>query len=452
MTQPATPLRHLRNTETWKVTPRRVVCEFEGLRVGARGFVRDCVTLQDGKLFIPMRVFARTGLLLGAAIGVAQWEGRLMLVAREDVDAPVFCYHSSPGSAVLTLPSSVDQEALALRLQRHVVFVRKGALMIGAPEDVPADLGRNRAVLSMDELAQVRFDKSRLATVEAPFEVDASKVLAWHDSSSVNGHVRLDGGTTEVVGLKIGDTLRYTQFANGVLVERAGPGLAAHVVRRGWHNTPDHPEPFQPRVWVSGKLLAKTGRYRAVALEDGSLFVMAANDAQAANCPEQRNLFGYGRSFCQHDLAEIIPGRDARASGRAWYRIGGLEFVAPIEARPSGPVPVHRYARPREGSRLQMQGAWLAKFGFKPGSRYEIVPEEGGGAVYVRLNPEGPLQVTAHQPGSTVPKLYVPAKWQTGFNGKDIAVKSLLGELRLSSSRRGRPVGSRNSRAASAAG
>lgn len=69
--------------------------------------------------------------------------------------------------------------------------------------------------------------------------------------------------------------------------------------------------------------------------------------------------------------------------------------------------PTRTYPRP-EG-RLQLAGGWLKKQGFEPGMSYSMGFHPRGLTLTADLS--GPYQVTAQNPGSGIPKVYVPGEF-----------------------------------------
>ena len=106
-----------------------------------------------------------------------------------------------------------------------------------------------------------------------------------------------------------------------------------------------------------------------------------------------------------------------------------------LASKPKEPSPVHheaiqdvevgQYPVPA-GSRLQVQGKWLAEHGFQPGAKFEVSGDERG--LSVSLAQSGSA-VTEHSPGRS--KLYVPAAELAKLNCERVAVRARNGALRV---------------------
>jgi hypothetical protein len=272
------------------------------------------------------------------------------------------------------------------------------------------------------------YRSDRVRHVAERFEVPKERILAWKDETSPCGYLRVDGGTVEVAGMSIGEPLAYTRYANGLLVERACEATAAHEVKRGRRQAPEHPEDFRPRVWVPRDLVdGAQATFRVVAM-DKALFFVDATDPQAVKCPANLALRGLRSKPLsnKHVTALAATGADDVPAAHSWFQLGGLVFSASRQASIARgtrtrvePLNSTRYPIPVAGRRLQVQGAWLTAWGFTPGARYSVTANPiQPSSPLVALTEEGPYTVTALTPGGSTPKLYVPDALLKPMRGK----------------------------------
>lgn len=88
---------------------------------------------------------------------------------------------------------------------------------------------------------------------------------------------------------------------------------------------------------------------------------------------------------------------------------GSLGRDIPELPRVEGSTTIPSRLYPRPEGRLQLGGSWLREMGFEPGMNYRIEFHKRGLVLAVHEN--GPFQVTAQNPGSAVPKVYVPGEF-----------------------------------------
>jgi hypothetical protein len=156
----------------------------------------------------------------------------------------------------------------------------------------------------------------------------------------------------------------------------------------------------------------------------------------APSSPTPYHCFGlakFGLTGHRRLLAIAVPGRVLVTTHDS--RIGSM--CRTLESEPVNgnlslrrvirDVEVGQYPVPAAGRRLQVQGAWLAQHGFKPGVRFAV--STSNRELTVRLAADGATTVTEHSPGRS--KLYVPAAELAKLDCARVSVRARKGALRV---------------------
>lgn len=234
------------------------------------------------------------------------------------------------------------------------------------------------------------------ATPEHALAADGLEVLALRDFKQHSPSLALAGRIWSAAGFERMAPARMVAYSNAVVIE---PCSEAEMDFR--IGSPSMAHPYRT-ISLAPTVLARETHIR-VLVTKGRMILTARNS-------------DIGRKFRHVEQWPTVPA--AVVAFMEKLRRGPEPEVPAVEVS-SYPVP--------EGRRLQIQGKWLAEFGFKPGVQYDVA--ENKGEVLLRLAATGGATVTEHSPGRA--KLYVPAQSLDTLNTDKVRVLGRQGELRL---------------------
>jgi hypothetical protein len=208
-----------------------------------------------------------------------------------------------------------------------------------------------------------------------------------------NRFVDIGGKIWEAAGMKPGDRILVTRFADGARITKAtgdqndGVLVGKEVEGKGVYAHKRFGEA------VLGNIQAKSVR---VAFTKDAL-ILLGDDVKLAD-------FGLASKYHVAGAVRVQDGEFQRNSGR---RITNFSV----------------YPMRRDEPRIQVQGDWLERFGFVPGVRFTLEDHPLiRGRVLARIDPEGEHTVTQHHQGLPGGKLYIPTKHLAHFSSPDVKV------------------------------
>lgn len=234
------------------------------------------------------------------------------------------------------------------------------------------------------------------AAPENALAAESLEVLALRDVKKSGANLTLIGRIWTAAGFERFAPARMRLYANAVVIEKCEEHEKDFLI-----GSPANRLPYR-NLGLAHTVLANANHVRVLVTE-GRLVLTARNS-------------DLGRKF-----RHVEPWPSARGEVAAFVEkvLRGAEPEVPAVEVSSYPVP--------EGRRLQIQGKWLAEFGFKPGVQYDVAANKG--EVLLRLAATGGATVTEHSPGRA--KLYVPAQSLDALNTDKVRVLGRQGELRL---------------------
>ena len=399
----------------------------EAARLNSRTMVTGACRFEGRTLVIPTSVFARMSVPSKAVLEVAFIAGRLMVWTAERPTTTNFflsTYQKEP-EVRLALPDSFPLDEIRDILEHSVAFVGRQQLLVGTPDDVPAELGTTRRVRHVDALPSKMLQRNMLCEANTSFELTRDRVTVWARSSTKGcKYIQLEGGTLSVLGWNPDEPVRVTKYANGVLVEKCASSLASTRLTSRRRNPEWHPKPFMPGLNLPLNLFSESAFEEVFEFVVGdALFVTAGSPELAAVCAPKRCVRHDSRSLCE--LARPANLKLASTAGGlepTVYRIGELYFRRGLQLRKgarAGATPNSAvYPVPPNRARLQVQGEWLKDWGFEVGTRYNASISDVLKTPILEPCADGQYTVTAMSTDSDIPKLYVPAgglPWEAGW-------------------------------------
>jgi len=202
--------------------------------------------------------------------------------------------------------------------------------------------------------------------------------------------VDIGGNIWDAAGIKMGDAILVTRYRDGVRITKAESGTRKLATKK----TP-------AGVIYSHKRLGET-IFRG----------LVGDTARVAFTKNALLLLGDSLKLAEFGLTEkqLFPNAIPMKDGE-------------LDTTPARSIVNHStYPINRDASRIQVQGEWLVRYGFKPGVKFTVEPHPlVRGRVLVRVDPEGAATVTQHsRPGSA--KLYIPTKFIEHFKSPDVRV------------------------------
>lgn len=248
-------------------------------------------------------------------------------------------------------------------------------------------LVRHGTMLTEDSIAKIDTPLPRENALG--FKRYAIRTVPNKDSRFID----VSGRIWESIGLKPGDAILVTRYQDGVRITKAEGGMndgvlvSKHVKDRAVYAT----KRFGDAVLDSIK--ANAAR---VAFTKDALLVLG----------DSIKLADFGLTAKYHVAGEIKVEAGAFVAQSAKRRLN--YSIYPVR---------------RDEPRVQVQGEWLARFGFVPGARFTV--EEHPlirGRMLARLDEAGEHTVTMHRPGHDGGKLYIPSKLLAHFKSDDVKV------------------------------
>nr|ART90489.1 hypothetical protein [uncultured bacterium] len=375
--------------------PRLAKPEAVVLRADSQG----CTSLR-----VPMRTLRAAGLEPRQGLNIATFEGRALIWAGNR--GGMFSVTSEGGFVVNHVGLSPE-----VTPAKHALVQGPGYVILTTEEDA-RKLARGLEPTRLER--NPRVDDDVVDLVSAPYPTADAVVLAWKDckvtDATGNRLAILAGLIWKLAGIELNDPLAFTRYTNVTMIRR-GNETSSKTLRPY-----DQTRSDMPRQFVGTTLfdVASTEVVRAIVTRDGILLTTPDSELGRQCKKAQRIPLGslrIQRFVSRHEGAAVQGSKAPTAS------IGGL--TVPLHA-PSGKN-TSLYDLPPGESRIQVQGAWLADYGFVPGARFELVPHPlMPSRRLARLNACGPHMVTTHT-GNT-PKLYVPAAAVADFDSEKVKV------------------------------
>ena len=333
------------------------------------------------------------------AVCISARNGEVLLIRRElTPDASTFELLRNRERNCAYLPVSRLPEELR---ESSVALVGEGFVLFTSSEDP-------RAAVLPELVPQVSMlTAARVRQEEAP--LPGVKGLAWRQykvgrlSNKNTPYLDVGGNIWELAGFQPGAAIVVVRHSDGVLVRPPLEGEhpdGTLVVKKTLQGKPYGHKRF------GETLLTAVSRNKArVIVTKGMLLLVG----------ERYALSRFGLS-AKHELKGNMP----------------LEPAA-LEHRQTGSRPRNysAYPKPSDDSRLQVQGEWLARYGFTPGAKYVLESHPlVKGRVLARLDPQGDLTVVANTDGGA-PKLYIPAKMLSHFRSDQVRVCGTIEGLHI---------------------
>lgn len=225
------------------------------------------------------------------------------------------------------------------------------------------------------------------------------EVLAWKDKPASEFHlVTVSGRIWQVAGFEYMDPAGAVFHGNALVIEKRTTDNMAFRI-----GSPSSRQPSRTFGLAPFGELRELENVRVIATP-GRLILTSQTSELGRMCrPEQQ---------WPTDTRKVTELVEALAQKRAGQ-------VSPFEEVGSYSVP--------DGRRLQIQGRWLSKFGFLPGSKFSVAVHDG--ELRLELGAENGWSVTEHSPGTS--KLYVPAQCLELLNTPKVRVLGHDGVLKL---------------------
>lgn len=300
-----------------------------------------------------------------------------------------------------TLFMSADHDGVRLTLQprpaatplkrnRHA---RRTGFWVALPGKEPPSCGWIQAAFAEGEIRLCRYADapasvntaatSPAADCARPLPPMKVRGIRWARVMKIGSkaHALVDLGASvwESAGIAPGSGIVVRRFADGVKFELAPAGAAPDFVVRA-QTVDGHPRAFKR---ISTSIWPALQHLTDICIGTGERSVIMCTENAARRC--------FGKKLQQAASRLVSIAANVRV---AYQRARNFNEVRD----------------PGDGKRLQVQGLFLLKAGFVPGTRYRIEPDPlFSNRLRLQRDADGPHRVTALHAGTNVPKLYVPA-------------------------------------------
>lgn len=232
-----------------------------------------------------------------------------------------------------------------------------------------------------------------------PLDPNSLEVLTWKDRpTNMFGHVSIAGRIWSVAGFEYMDPVRAVFHGNALVIEKSE--VATMDFRVG---SPSSRAPYRTLGLSKFGELGNLDLARVIATR-GRLIITSPTSELGRRCRAEQEW--------PTDTREVTQLVKALAQK-------GAPQVQPLEEVCSYAVPA--------GRRLQIQGRWLGKLGFTPGSKLSVTVQDG--ELRIDLDGDGEYSVTEHSPGTS--KLYVQAQSLALLKASKVRVLASTGLLKL---------------------
>ena len=231
---------------------------------------------------------------------------------------------------------------------------------------------------------------------QAKLDFNGLTVLAWKEYLTVGGRLSVIGQVLNAAGFELGQPIRVRHLKDCLTIEPCSEAV------------------MDTRVGESkGSLRIQTSLAHSKLNNALRVRVLVARKRLilTTTCSGVSTMFRHAPKWPQTEeqVRQLVAqsNRDCQLVAQPGTEVG--EYNVPA------------------GRRLQIQGKWLLKFGFKPGAKFRVV--SNGEQVLLELATGDGASVTEHSPGSS--KLYVPAQGLDKLKAPKVRVIGRDGLLQL---------------------